>query len=356
MIPPQGISTPGDVTTLVTDTPVLVQDPSPIPDNARLSSSTPVKQEGTAAEPVTVSVEVHEVPDSDQDVESVSGSPLTALAHMTLGTQTGSALPRQSGPSQPPSWEVREDAVQHLTLDRARPIAKLMGWVHAQLSPPLSSASGGFGVPPLTGNDLVVLEGYVARVGWEMLPLLQSKQVECSGVRVLIQALKGTVIHLIQSEDNESDTSDMEATDSSQPQDQSEFNPLNLTEGGPEREGGECSNQSSSPKAMDQDEVLGHDTYLDGGSASNTGMVSRQKADSQSEDMDTTAQHSEPEGYSGRPMESQDARHHRDINPTPCGVKWRMRRLSVVDCTLWYGPTQSLHRRGLTAGGTKGRT
>ncbi len=45
VIPPQRTSTPGDVTTLVTDTPVLVQDPSPLPDDARPSSSTPVKQE-----------------------------------------------------------------------------------------------------------------------------------------------------------------------------------------------------------------------------------------------------------------------------------------------------------------------
>ncbi len=36
----------------------------------------------------------------------------------------------------------------------------------------------------------------------------------------------------------------------------------------------------------------------------------------QSEDMDTTAQPSEAESYSGRPMESQDARHHRG-NPDP---------------------------------------
>ncbi len=153
-------------------------------------------------------------------------------------------------------------------------------------------------------------------MGWEDLPLLQPKQVECPGVRVLIQALKGTVIHLVQSEDDESDTRDMEASDSSLPQDRSELNPLNLTQGGPEREEGECSSHSSSPKAMDKDDVLGHDTYLDGGSASDTGMASRRVADSQSEDMDITAQRSEPETYFGRPMESQDARHNCG-NPDP---------------------------------------
>ena len=256
------------------------------------------------------------VPDSDQDAEDVSESPLTALARMTLGTQTGGDLPCQRDPSQPPSLEVQGNPERHLTLDPARPIAELMGRVRAHLSPPLGSASGGFGVPPLTGDDLVVLEGYIAKVGWEELPSLQPKQVECSGVRVLIQALKGTVIHLVQSEDNESDTRDMEATDSSLPQDRSEFDALNLTQGGPEGEEGECSSHSSSPEAMDQGKVLGHDTYLDGGSASDTGIAFRWKADSQSEDMDITAQHSEPESYSGRPMESQDARHNR-ANPDP---------------------------------------
>ncbi len=126
-----------------------------------------------------------------------------------------------------------------------------MGRVRTHLSPTWGFASGGFGVPPLSSDDLVVLEGYIAQVGWADLPLLQPKQVECPGVRVLIQVLQGTVIHLIQSEDNESDTSDMEAMDSSQPQDRSEFDPLNLTQGGLEREEGECSSHSSSPKAMD---------------------------------------------------------------------------------------------------------
>ncbi len=316
VIPPQGTSTPGDVTIVVTDTSGLVRDLSSVLDDAQPSSSAPAKQEGTTAGPVTVSIEVHEVLDSDRDRESVSGSQLTALARMTLGTQTGGDLPCQKDPSQPPSREVREDPRRHLTLDPARPLAELVGRVRTHLSPTRGFASGGFGVPPLSGDDLVALEGYVDRVGWTDLPLIQPKQVECSGVRGLIQALQGTVIHLVQSEDDESETSDMEASDSSLPQDRSELDPLNLTRGGPEREEGECSSHSSSLEAMDQDDVLGHDTSLDGGSASDTGMPSRKVADSQSEDMAIIAQPSEPESYSGRPMESQDARHNRG-NPDP---------------------------------------
>ncbi len=67
VIPPQGTSTPGNIITTVTDYLVSAQDPSPVPDNALPGSSTPVKQEGTAAQPIKVSVEVHVVPDSDQD-------------------------------------------------------------------------------------------------------------------------------------------------------------------------------------------------------------------------------------------------------------------------------------------------
>ncbi len=152
---------------------------------------------------------------------------------------------------------------------------------------------------PLDGDDLVALEGYVDRVGWAKLPLLQPKQVERAGVVGLIRALQGTVIHLIQSEDDESDTSSVETMDLSQPQDGSELDPLPLTQGGPEREEGEWSGNSSSPKAMDQDEVQEHDTYLDGGSTSDAGLAFGQRADSQSEDMDITAQPSEAESFSG---------------------------------------------------------
>ena len=318
-------------------------------DDARPSSSTPAKQEETAAEPVTVSVEVHVVPDSDPDVDNVSESPLMALSRMTLGTQTGRNLPRQRDPPQPPSREVGEDPRRHLTLDPAKPLAELVGRMRSHLSPTRGFVSGGFGVPPLSGDDLVVLEGYIDKVGWTDLPLVQPKQVQCPGV--LIQALLGTVIYLVQSEDNESDTSEMDALDSSLPQDRSELDLLNLAQGGPEREEGECSNQSSSPEAMDQDNVLGRDTYLDGGLASDPGMASGRMTDFQSEDMDTTAQPLGAESYSERPMESQDARHSCG-NPDPTWGKGE----NETAKTLRYGPTQSLQYRGLTMGGTKGRT
>ncbi len=91
----------------------------------------------------------------------------------------------------------------------------------------------------------------------------------------------------------------MEATDSSLHQDRSELNPLDLTQDDPEWEKGELIDDSSSPEDMDPDAVLEHDTYLDGGPASNTGATSGTVNDFQDEEMDTTAQPSEAESYSG---------------------------------------------------------
>ncbi len=77
-------------------------------NDALLSSSAPVKQEGTADKLVTVSVEVHAVPDSEQDEGGVSEDPLEALARATLGIQTGGELPRQEDSFQFSSQEEME--------------------------------------------------------------------------------------------------------------------------------------------------------------------------------------------------------------------------------------------------------
>ncbi len=194
------------------------------------------------------------------------------------------------------------------------PLDTLVGEIRAHLSPVRGYASGGERVPPLDSDDLIALERYVARIGWEDLPSLQPKQISRTGVACLVRALQGTVIQLVQSEDNDSDTSNVETMDSSQPRDRSERDPLGLAQGGPELEEGEC--QASSPEAMDQDEVLGHDAYLDEGSASDAGVAFGQKTDSQSEAMDATGIYSDSEGHSGQPMETQDARYSRG-NPEP---------------------------------------
>ncbi len=98
--PPQGLLTPCGITTPVTDNLVLAQDPSPVLDSTRPSSSTPVRQEGTAAQPLQLSVEVYVVPDSEQDATDVSEGPVGALSRMSLGTQwAASCLTRGTRPS-----------------------------------------------------------------------------------------------------------------------------------------------------------------------------------------------------------------------------------------------------------------
>ncbi len=207
VIASQGTSTPGDVTTSVIDTPVLPQDPSSVSNDALPSSSAPVKQEGTADNVVTVSVDVHGVPDSEQDEGDMSEDPLAALAHATLGTQTGGELSRQEDPFHFSSAEEMENEERTLILDPAKPLAELMGQMRAHLSPMRGYAPSGERVPPFDRDDLAALEGYVEQVGWTEIQLLQPKQVPQAGMACLVRALPGTVIQLAQSEDNDSDTS-----------------------------------------------------------------------------------------------------------------------------------------------------
>ena len=274
-------------------------------DSARPSSSTPVKQEGMAAQTLQVSTEVHVVPESEQDAADVSEGPVGALSCMSLGTQVGSELSHQRDTSQSPLRSTGGDNGPHLNLDLAKPLTELVGQMHTQLSPTHGLPPGGMRVPPLTTDDVVVVGQWIDRVGLENLPLVQPKQVTCSGVRGLFQALQGVNIHLTQSEDGESATSDMDASNSSMPLDRSEMDSLVPNRRDPDQKEGEISDSSSRPDAMDQDHVLGHDTYPDRGLASDTGVAPGRISDFQSEEMDTTAQPSEVESYSDLPMETQ---------------------------------------------------
>ncbi len=124
----------------------------------------------------------------------------------------------------------------------------------------------------------------------------------------MVRALRGVEIQLVTSEGDDSATSEMDTSHTSLALDRFEADPLSLNQGGPELEEGELTEQSSSPDAMDQDDVLGRDTYLDGGLASDTGAAPGRINDFQFEDMDTTAQPSGAESCSDGPRESQDAR------------------------------------------------
>ncbi len=123
--------------------------------------------------------------------------------------------------------------------------------------------------------------------------------------------LQGVKIHLDQPDDD-SATSDMDTSNPSLPPGYSGTHPSGLDLKVPtDLEEGEISDHSSLPETMDQADTLGHGTYSDGGIASDTGVASSTTSDFQSEDMDTTAQPSEVESCSDRPMNSQDIRYAR---------------------------------------------
>ncbi len=87
---------------------------------------------------------------------------------------------------------------------------------------------------PLLDGDVVVFEQLVQKVGLGSLPLFQPKQVECSGVHVLVHALQGTRIRLAPIADHDSDVSDMSvAHDSSIPAGYLSSDPLALESEGP---------------------------------------------------------------------------------------------------------------------------
>ncbi len=199
------------------------------------------------------------------------------------------------------------------------------------------------------------------------------QQVDRTGVRCLVKALRGTAIQLVQAEDNTSATSDDEAAGQSQPGSRTVQDPLGLNQGESEWEEGEC--KPSPPGAMDQDEVLGCDSRPEEGVTSDTGgafVLGRDSrleegvtsdaggafgatTDSQSEAMDVTGHHSETEDFSGQPMEAQDTCCDRDASE----LTWsegETRRLNAVEGTLRCDPTRSLLGRKSITGGTRAKT
>ncbi len=143
-------------------------------------------------------------------------------------------------------------------------------------------------------------------------------------------------IQLIQPEDDDSTTSEMDISHTSLPLDHSETDPLALNCRNPDLEG-ELKDHSSLPDAMDQDDVLGHGNYPDRGLASDTGAAPGRVSDFQSEEMDTTVQPLEVESYSYWPIESQDAGTSIMVL-TLIGAKEKVRWPGAVDCILRYNP------------------
>ncbi len=118
---------------MVKDNPVLTQDSSPVLDSTQPSSSTPVKQEGIAAQTLQVSAEVHVVPASEQDNADVSDGPVGALSRMSLDTQVSSELSHQRDPSLSPSWSTGDESALCLRVDQIMSMVEVYNQVSTDL-------------------------------------------------------------------------------------------------------------------------------------------------------------------------------------------------------------------------------
>ncbi len=92
VMPPKELLILGDITSPVTDVAVTLQGPSPVSDSTRPRNSTPVKQEGTAAQPFQVSAEVYVGMEPERCAANTSGGKTQVPSRMSLGTQVDSDL------------------------------------------------------------------------------------------------------------------------------------------------------------------------------------------------------------------------------------------------------------------------
>ncbi len=200
-----------------------------------------------------MSANVYVVTEPKRGAADVSESQIQVLSRMSLGTQVSSESLSLSPPQ-----STDDDIRPCLHLDPAKPLAELVFQISAQLSPTRSLVSNGVRVAPLSNDGVVMLGQRIDKVALENLPQVQPKQVACSGVRRLIQALQRTKIHLVQAEDSDSDTSDMDTSHHSLPQEYSPANPLGLGLRDPsDLEEGEISDHSHPPEPMDQADTQG---------------------------------------------------------------------------------------------------
>ncbi len=168
---------------------------------------------------------------------------------------------------------------------------------------------------PLSDEDVVVFGQWVVKVGLENLPQVQPKQVACTGVGALVQALKGAQVCLVHSEDYDSDTRVIDTSRDSLPWGCYSSDSLNLEAGYPsDLEDGEVMDRSRPSEPMDQSDTLGHGLQPTGDVASNASVALVGMSHFQSEDMDTTAQPSEAESHSDIPTTGQYAR-SRQVGP-----------------------------------------
>ncbi len=268
--PPNESLIPGDITSLVTKVSVMTQDLSAVPDSAWPSSSTPVQQVVKATQSFDLSAEVYVVTEPERITANTSGGQTQAPSCMSLGTQVDRDLSHAEGSSLTLPQGTDDNPGPCLEINPAKLVAEIVFHMHAQLQLARSYTLSGARVAPLSDEDVVMFGQWIDKVGLDNLPQVQPKQFACTGVRAFVQALKGAQIHLVHSEDCDSDTSVMDTSHDSFPQGCHSSNPLNLEAGDPsDLEDGETIDRSHPSEPMDQSDTLGHGVQPTGNVASN---------------------------------------------------------------------------------------
>ncbi len=313
---PQELLILGDITTLVIGVAVTTQDPSHVPSSTCPSSSTPVKQEGTAAQTLQVSAEVYVVTEPECGTADVSRSQAQTTCHMSLGTQVRSDLSYHEDLSLSPPPSTDDKPGLCLEFDLTKSVVEAFNQIRAELQLVQDSVSGGEGLAPLLDEDMTTFEQLVLTEGLENLPHLQLKQLPYAGVQELVRVFNGVQIRLVPVEDLESDTSDMDTSHDPLPKGYFQADPLGLNLGDPsDLEEGEISGPSHPSEPMDQSDTLDHGIHPAGGAVRVASAALGGISDFQSEDIDTTAQPSEAERHSDKPMTSQNTWFHHSGPP-----------------------------------------
>ncbi len=151
-------------------------------------------QEGAVAQSFEVSTEVYSAIDSESDAMSTRQGQTQALTRISLGTQVGSDLPHSEGTSHALIQSTDDEEGPYLEIDLSKPPVEIVSQMPTLLQLTCSPIAGTVGLASLSDDDLVAFEQLMQTVGLEILPLLQPKQVACSGVRELAHALQGTQI------------------------------------------------------------------------------------------------------------------------------------------------------------------
>ncbi len=133
VMPPKGSQIPSDVTSAVTDTAVTSQDRPPVHDSARPSSSTPVKQEGTAAQSFEVSSEVYAAMEPECGTVDTSREQTPAPPCMSLGTQVGRDLSYTEGLYLALPQSTDDNTGLYLEIDQSKSTGEVINQIRAEL-------------------------------------------------------------------------------------------------------------------------------------------------------------------------------------------------------------------------------